>query len=502
MSKKRPRDDCSSSPSSTGESFACQNGCGIVFTIEHNRMKHERNFCPRRDNDTLGTSLASHESLGIPNTECRICGETSSRKDSTKRHERDTHGVLFSTNGSAYLPSFSPSKLLQSRPNVETSVCQGDTPSSAQECDTTLSDVEQPVNNAEFLFTVAIPTTHSLNTLTTIPGVSTAQTSLVTIPIRRTTTTIPGDSMASEATAANGYPVLGGSNTPVSPIIIPIRMITSLANAEPPPAVTLESLRCNSCLKEFGNLQTFRMHRCNLAPNLQTQDDNGNTPLILQPPLNEEETIRLLEKELCVKDIVNLCRLQRWCLKGYWPLVFPGSGSGAPLFELYTAGSKSGFILQQLLQTNQIETLPKMIIIQDELKNVRSLLQESTLRPRGFNFTVGPRDFVVTANVSTTSSENQTQDGSDIEADNSFEDSASLILDSDDSLSQSPSNDSAIPRTQSSSPSSSSNVQSPEEMFESVLPTNMDPGLDDLGETFLAANRSSTPALVTAYDSL
>lgn len=520
MSRKRPRQDCSNSPSSNSssdESFSCQLGCGQVFTLERNRTSHERYTCPLLDKNVNGTPLASHALLGIPDTECRVCGETSSRKDSTKRHERETHGVFFSRSGSTFLPSslssslsYATNKLPQSSPEVEASSCQGET----HDSDATLTDVELEVNSANFVFEIPITSTASLATSAspssdTHPTLTTATAVSVTpapddtlAPVGNTA---PGDTSALSTTDSSPVAPITihirrsadhGNTCPspcatdategscIAPIIINIRRASTLASpsidssSTTPACSTSDSLTCNSCLKELRNLQAFKIHKCHLAPRLQTTDD----PLLLQPPKVPEETLKLLEKELSVPDIVKLCSLQNWCLKGYWPLVFPGSGYGAPLLEQYTAGSKSGSILRQLIKNNQIQSLPKLIIIQDKDKNVESLLQESVLRPKDFNFTVGPRDFVVTATVGNTTNGVQTQDGSDAEDDivlNDIEFNANSS--SSDDTSQLPSNTSSTPLNQSSSSGASSNAQ--EISFESVLPSNMDPGVDDLGES-------------------
>ena len=132
-------------------------------------------------------------------------------------------------------------------------------------------------------------------------------------------------------------------------------------------------------------------HECNFDLN----EENGNLPIILKPPKNLEETLQFLEMNLCVSDIIELCRLQNWALKGYWPLVFPGRGHNVPLLSEYTASSKSDNILRQLIKDNQLVYLPKKIIIEDNSRNLTALLRESTLEPRSYSFTNGPYEFSV-----------------------------------------------------------------------------------------------------------
>ena len=133
-------------------------------------------------------------------------------------------------------------------------------------------------------------------------------------------------------------------------------------------------------------------HKCNFDLN----EEDGHLPIILTPPKNLEETLQFLEMNLCVSDIIALCRLQSWALKGYWPLVFPGRGHSVPLLHEYTASSKSNDILRELIKDNQVVHLPKKIVIKDNSRNLTALLRESTLEPRSHSFTSGPYEFVVT----------------------------------------------------------------------------------------------------------
>ena len=70
-------------------------------------------------------------------------------------------------------------------------------------------------------------------------------------------------------------------------------------------------------------------------------------------PKNWKETLKLLSK-LCKEDIVELCRLQNWCLPSYYPFCFPGqnrSGSSGiiPVISSMTAGSSSTKLLKSML---------------------------------------------------------------------------------------------------------------------------------------------------------
>ena len=161
------------------------------------------------------------------------------------------------------------------------------------------------------------------------------------------------------------------------------------------------AMRCDSCLKEFENLFSFWRHqnRCRHLLYSDMYDDNGNAPIILRPPPNLEETRQLLESTLCPTDIVYLCQLQSWCLKGYYPLVFPGKGCGSPVLREYSCGEKSTDILKTYLKDKRTATLPKNVIIKDENNRVNCLLRGTTLKPTGFNFTSEVDSFLVYQNA-------------------------------------------------------------------------------------------------------
>lgn len=245
---------------------------------------------------------------------------------------------------------------------------------------------------------------------------------------------------------------------------------------------------------------------------LEQQNEDGNLPIILRPPKNLEETIKFLEENLCVSDIIKLCRLQNWALKGYWPLVFPSRGHTVPLLSQYTACSKSGDHLRQLIKDNQDVSLPKKIIIEDNDRFLKAYLRESTLEPRGFTFTSGSSDYVVTgraqasnvglsnADTSQNCSETTMSAQSDSEdevffAGSQFGDIPPYSQANDDTLphhssqssgSQPPSSPSALAPSQAPSqvPSQAPSQSSPSarSTFQSVLPENMDQGLDGLGK--------------------
>ena len=181
-----------------------------------------------------------------------------------------------------------------------------------------------------------------------------------------------------------------------TPVPTPTATTTTALPSSTPP-ISQPIMRCDSCLKEFENLTSFRRHKNHCRHLLYSAmiADDGNSPVILRPPPNLEETRQLLESTLCPTDIVYLCQLQSWCLKGYYPLVFPGKGGGSPVLRDYSCGEKSSDILKEYLKDKRTMTLPKNIIIRDESNGVNCLLRDSTLRPIGFNFTSDADTFLV-----------------------------------------------------------------------------------------------------------
>ena len=103
--------------------------------------------------------------------------------------------------------------------------------------------------------------------------------------------------------------------------------------------------------------------------------------MTLRPPAQVDETIKLLERSLCKTDIIRLAILQNWALKGYWPLVWCGSGVTAPLITEYTASTKSTDNLKQLLKYEGIRALPQNFIIEDPQRGLKAHLSSQHLKP-------------------------------------------------------------------------------------------------------------------------
>ena len=343
MSRTRVREDRSRSPvsnhanSESSSDFPCQIGCGAHFSGAWERTRHERFRCPKLDETVPGTRLPPHEDLGLHETDCRICPQTASRKDNAKQHEIRVHKVKYSNNGIPYLPRSS-----------------------------TLT-----VRNPSLL-----PTSHPPSQAPVIleppEGLIIEDVNFTEVLVNFT------DVIARTGALCSNDPNESSSNS--SSTSVPQSMPIALSTSVP------------FCLTTFQSRRGQVRHECNFDLN----DENGNLPIILQPPKNFEETLEFLEMNLCVSDIIALCRLQNWALKGYWPLVFPGRGHSVPLLSEYTAGSKSDNILSQLIKDNQVVYLPKKIIIEDNSRNLTALLRESMLEPRSYSFTTGPYDFVVT----------------------------------------------------------------------------------------------------------
>ena len=261
---------------------------------------------------------------------------------------------------------------------------------------------------------------------------------------------------------------------------------------------TSDSPFCNYCLTTFHSYRGQTRHSCNFVLD---QNDDGNLLIVLKPPQNLEETIQFLEKNLCVTDIIQLCRLQNWALKGYWPLVFPGRGHSVPLLSQYTAGSRSEDHLRQLIKDNQRVTLPKKLIIEDDSRCVKALLKESILEPRGHHFTSSTNDLIAPNQVLNTSHSSGTLSAqSDIEDEIFFGGSqfGDIPYDphaNDDTLPHHSSQSSVPQSPQSAFIQSQAPPQStpgPRISFQSVLPENMDQGLDGLGKFNIVKCKSQT----------
>ena len=87
--------------------------------------------------------LSSHQTLNIPDTQCRICGLNLASKSNAKRHEINTHQVTY-VNGQAYQPSTSPSSPPTQRSRSRSTVRPNVTASSASSSLVTNPQISTP----------------------------------------------------------------------------------------------------------------------------------------------------------------------------------------------------------------------------------------------------------------------------------------------------------------------------------------------------------------------
>ena len=79
---------------------------------------------------------------------------------------------------------------------------------------------------------------------------------------------------------------------------------------------------CPFCLVIFKNKDYHRRHKCIFRPDASFFRNQNITPVILKLPRKYQETLVILN-QLCSEDVVEMCRLQNWCLPHYYPFFFP-----------------------------------------------------------------------------------------------------------------------------------------------------------------------------------
>ena len=178
-------------------------------------------------------------------------------------------------------------------------------------------------------------------------------------------------------------------------------------------STAVPTLNCSGCLRSFTNQRTFDNHQ---PCRLQFSDENVSEilpilPVTLKPPLNKEETQKVLEM-LSPVDRVRLAQLQNWCLEGVYPFVFYGHAP-APIYKHYTAGLKSRKLLKLYLEVNQSITVPKYLIIEDIENNVKSLLSPTQLYPSPSAFIVEETDQTFTIRLNPVHQDDDNDDAID-----------------------------------------------------------------------------------------
>ena len=166
---------------------------------------------------------------------------------------------------------------------------------------------------------------------------------------------------------------------------------TLVRNVQEGSPQSLDALHCSYCLHEFSNRRELNRHiqhgRCRFQYNesLHNLDDY----CVLRRPPNYNSTYAILSK-LSLPDRIKMCQLNNWAMPKLWPLVFPGqirqrnrSGeSQIPqiLIEM-TAGKNSTMILRELLRYENEVSLPKQVILKDDIAGIQSVLPTAVLTP-------------------------------------------------------------------------------------------------------------------------
>ena len=207
-------------------------------------------------------------------------------------------------------------------------------------------------------------------------------------------------------------PIRQLSVSPVARSISTDAMVTSLQNSTDPPMVTslpsssdsdLTDSDTHTCPCCLDRIQTSRPHNCSLQCNDDLLLQNNIQPVLLVPPNDREETAVILGN-LSLVDRLNLCISQKWCLKDLFPLVFMGQQRAGihGAFPVLTLNASSRFrqneeIIRRYLETESQLSLPKHIIIQDNLNNVRAYLGPRYLKPpNSINFQETDSTYIIT----------------------------------------------------------------------------------------------------------
>ena len=155
---------------------------------------------------------------------------------------------------------------------------------------------------------------------------------------------------------------------------------------------------CPTCLIQFTQRRSLISHVCRFLPD-ETLIGTIN-PVILKNPVEWHQTSVIFGRNLADFEVLRICQLQKWHVKGWYPFVFPGQfRSGAhgipPLLQLYTAGNESTKLLSKMLRVENV-ILPKYALLVDENIGLRALLTPDFLRPpHSFHVTETCDTFVV-----------------------------------------------------------------------------------------------------------
>ena len=337
----------------------CRNsGCRDYFLTIKSREKHESTYCKFRTNAdpelTMETEYAvpSHLNLGLDPLQCRVCLKKYAHERSRKKHEQSHR--IFEVQGRTVSPirfpqsqDISPSKRPQSCPPRQTSsFLTPERPCKRRRTQSSSINPEDP----ESFDSSPLASPH----LTLTPGQAFFH-----------------QEAFSEVSTPNSAEDLD---------------------------CTL--LQCSFCRVGFRNKRSHYSHNCNFRPDIQFLERHSIVPVTLTRPKNWEQTSRILS-QLCREDVVELCRLQNWCLPGIYPFTFPhqfrsGRLGHIPVLDMTASRESSGLLKSMVAMHGQFK-IPKHIILKDEESKQSAYLSPNILAPTSeFNFSEQLDCFIVT----------------------------------------------------------------------------------------------------------
>ena len=349
--------------------FQCRNsGCRVYLVNVKSREKHETRTCKFRTGTeqelTIETefNVPSHLDLSLDPLQCRVCLKKYGHERARKKHEQDKHRI-FEIQGR----TISPVRLFHSDSSPEISL-----PSRPQSC--------PPVETHSRFVTPERPCKRrrTLSSSTNPDFLESLDSSPLSSPHLTLTPNQQFSSMESVGEFESSAEVLNLDY----------------------------SLQCSFCLVSFRNKKSQYYHKCNFRPDPHYFERHSIIPAILTRPKNWEQTVKILS-QLCKEDVVELCRLQNWCLPGIYPLVFPhqfrsGRLGYIPVLDMMTASKASSGLLKCMVEMHGKFKIPKHIILRDEESKKTAYLAPNVLAPTSeFLFTEQLDGFIVTETEAT-----------------------------------------------------------------------------------------------------
>ena len=151
----------------------------------------------------------------------------------------------------------------------------------------------------------------------------------------------------------------------------------------------------------FKNKKYHKDHKCPFRPDVSFMKSQNINPVVLNLPKKWKETVAVMS-QLCSEDVVEMCRLQDWCLPHFYPFCFPhqlraGHLGLPPVLEKMTASKSSSQLFKQMVDMHGEVVLPKYIILKDTgVGHHITFLSPNVLTPTSdFTFTELFDSFVV-----------------------------------------------------------------------------------------------------------